>query len=573
VSMKLIAPNLETILLLLVSGGLFVISPPGLQLKLLNFAYHAQAWEKHVNGVSQVLVFYGIVLLTLAIMSYLYSLRGVTLLSQILRRSRDGISTLQKEIIPSIQQTLAAENGTVWLLLVLMIGVTVRAYFLSQPMRYDESYTFLFFVNRGFLSLFNYQLPNNHVLFTLLARVSTLVWGNSPAAIRFPAFLAGIGCIPLTFLLCRALHKSGLFASIAVAVFPYLILYSTNARGYALVVFLTLALAVVGLQIVKRKPSIAGALPVSAIAALGMLTMPSMLFAIAGVYCWLFCLLLIQGQTLRIILSKFVVPVGLITIIFTMILYTPVIIVSNGVESIVANDYVQSQPWPEFKRQVLPHFQATLGEFFRNVPAVVVILCLILVAAGIYASVRKHDWPALLILPVIFLGSVIIFFIQHAIPYPRTWIYFIPLMLLYVDYGFTFINENISYKIRLLVTALIFSVGAFAALTLISTDAITKYPDTGTFPEARMVVNFLEPIMKSNDLVIGKTPADFPTFFYLWAYDGNDHNGEINIEPRKTFYVVKKSLYSVQDLTDRPVIKLLDFGDMALYQADDIEGK
>jgi hypothetical protein len=88
-----------------------------------------------------------------------------------------------------------------------------------------------------------------------------------------------------------------------------------------------------------------------------------------------------------------------------------------------------------------------------------------------------------------------------------------------------------------------------------------------------MVVNFLEPIMKSNDLVIGKTPADFPTFFYLWAYDGNDHNGEINIEPRKTFYVVKKSLYSVQDLTDRPVIKLLDFGDMALYQADDIEGK
>jgi len=197
-----------------------------------------------------------------------------------------------------------------------------------------------------------------------------------------------------------------------------------------------------------------------------------------------------------------------------MILYTPVIIVSNGVESIVANDYVLSQPWPEFMRQVIPHVQATISDFFRNVPALVLILCFILIMAGIYASVRKRDWAALLILPMIFLGSAIIFFIQHAIPYPRTWIYFIPLILLYVDSGLTYINESISHKIRLLVTALIFSAGALAALTLISTDAITKYPDTGTFPEARMVVNFLEPRMKSNDLVIGKTPADFPTFYY-----------------------------------------------------------
>ncbi len=448
-----------------------------------------------------------------------------------------------------------------------MIGAAIRAYFLSQPMRYDESYTFLFFMNRGFLSLFNYQLPNNHVLFTLLARISTLVWGNSPAAIRFPAFLAGIGTIPLTFLLCRALHKSGLFASIAVAVFPYLILYSTNARGYTLLIFLTLALALVGLQVVKRKPSIAGAMTISAIAALGMLTMPSMLFAIAGIYCWLFCLLLIQKQTLRIILSKFVIPVGLTTIIFTMILYTPVIIVSDGLGSLVANTYVQSQTWPEFIRQVIPHVQATIGDFFRNVPVLVLILGSLLIVAGIYASVKKRDWAALLILPLMLLGSAIVFFIQHVIPYPRTWIYFIPLILVYVDAGLTYFNESISKEIRILVIALIFSAGALAALTLISTDAITQYPDTGTFPEARLVVNFLEPRIKSNDLVVGKTPADFPTFYYLWAYDGNDHNGEINIEPRNTFYVVKKSLYSVQDLTGRPVVKLLDFGDMALYQA------
>ncbi len=74
--MKLKVPNLETIILLVMSSGFFAISPPGIQLKLLNLAYHSPAWEKHSDGFFQVLVFYGIVLLILAIMSYLFFIEG-----------------------------------------------------------------------------------------------------------------------------------------------------------------------------------------------------------------------------------------------------------------------------------------------------------------------------------------------------------------------------------------------------------------------------------------------------------------------------------------------------------------
>ncbi len=570
--MKPKPPNIETILILMMSSGLFVLSPPSIHLRLLNFAYRSHLWEERSNVLSQVLVLYGIVLLVLAILSYISSLNGTTLISQVIRHYRCVLSTLRKEVIPSIQHCFASGYEAIWLLLALVIGVGIRAYFLAQPMRYDEAYTFHFFVNKGFFNLFHYPIPNNHVLHTILVKASTLIWGAHPASIRFTAFLAGIGLIPLIFCLCRTLQGSGVFASIAVSVFPYLVSYSTNARGHSLLVFLTLALAFVGAQTAK-KPSVAGATIVSSIAALGMLTMPSMLFPIAGIYCWLACLLFIKGQTLRTILYKFVIPCSSMTTIFTIVLYTPVILVSNGVESIVANRFVQSQPWQEFLSQVYPHFQKTSSDFFRDIPKVVLFICIILVIIGIYGSVRKRDWSTLLILPSILLGSAIVFLVVHRIPFARTWIYVIPFILIIANSGFIYIIENISHRIRSFVRVVIVIVAVVFAVSLISTNTITSYPDTGTFPEAPIVAKYLKPIMTSNDIVHvrGRGPADEPTYFYLWYYGVREYNAEKNHEPRKEFFVVQKSHYSIKDLTDKPVIELLDFGDMALYQGLDIQ--
>jgi hypothetical protein len=482
--MKRRALKIETILLLLMSCGLFVISPQSIHLRLLNFVHHSGTWKSYANGLSQVFIIYGIVLLVLALLSFLCSLNGVTLISEVKRISKDVFLVIRKEIFPSIQGCFTSKYETIWLIIALMIGVGTTGYFLTQPMRNDEAETFIRFVNRGFLNLFYYPIPNNHVLHTLLVKASTLIWGISPASIRFPAYLAGIGSILLTFCLCRSLNKSGLLASVAVSVFPYLILYSSMARGYSLLVFLTIALAFIGVQLSKKEPTVAGAMILSSIAALGMLTMPSMLFPIAGIYCWLFCLFLLKRYAFRIILSKFVAPCSLFTIFFTIVLYTPVILASNGIESIVANKYVQSDLWPEFIRQVIPHFQATISDFFRDIPAVVVYICIALVILGIYDSVRKRDWGSLLILPMILLGSAVVFLGQHAIPFSRTWIFIIPFILLYADFGFTYIIEIVPHNTRFFIIVLLFATGTFAAGSLISKNIITKYPDTGSIPEA-----------------------------------------------------------------------------------------
>ena len=59
-------------------------------------------------------------------------------------------------------------------------------------MRYDESVSFLIFVKETISRAFYYPVPNNHVLNTLLEKLSCAVVGTSPVAIRLPAFIAGV---------------------------------------------------------------------------------------------------------------------------------------------------------------------------------------------------------------------------------------------------------------------------------------------------------------------------------------------------------------------------------------------
>jgi hypothetical protein len=563
--------HLESVLFLIGSCGLFIIGFTDLHLRILNNTVASQAWENYIDGLDLLFVLYGAILLIFAAISFVYSLHQSTLTAQVIWHSKNAYITFSKEIVPSIQSCFNQKLETFWLLLALIIGSVISGYFLDQPMRYDESYTFLNFIDNGFSRLFYYPLPNNHVLYTILAKASTLVWGKSPVSIRLPAFLIEIFSILLLFCLCHRFNTSGILASISFAVFPFLILFSTNGRGYTLLIFFSLALTYVGTHSIDKKPSVTQALLLSIIAALGMFTMPSMLFPIAGILSWVTCILLMKGHPIRIILSEFVLPLFLMTILFTLILYTPVILISNGVETMIGNSTVQSQPWREFISTLFPHIQLTVGDFFRDIPAGVLSILIILWILGIFSLVQKHDWSTLLLLPLILLGSAIILFVQHRIPFTRTWIFIIPFILIYVDIGFTFVLKRFSYQIRKTIIIFCFAVGVIFAISLMSNNTITNYPDTGTFLEAQLVAKYLDSIMNTDDVVFARTPADWPTKFYLWYYNVEKQSLGKNIEPGETFFVVKKSRYSITDMTDKPVKKLLEVNDMALYQslADD----
>src|SRR2546430_17708472 len=75
---------------------------------------------------------------------------------------------------------------------VVLVGPGVHHQCTEDPMRYDESYSFLHFVARPLdIGLTRYPLPNNHVFQTLLAHVAWLVFGDDPPVLRLPALVAG----------------------------------------------------------------------------------------------------------------------------------------------------------------------------------------------------------------------------------------------------------------------------------------------------------------------------------------------------------------------------------------------
>lgn len=471
----------------------------------------------------------------------------------------------------SFIKTLSATAATpeiFWLFLALALGLFTRAYFLSQPMRGDEAYTFLAYVNTGFRSLFDYSAPNNHVLNTLLIKFFTSVFSPSPASIRLPAFLAGVAAIILIFYLARSLEKgpnSGILAALATSIFPYFILYSTNARGYTLMVALTLLITWLRQRFANR-PSKSDVFWLAFFSALGMLTIPVMLFPIAGIFFWLLALLLLKRIPLKIVLSQFVLPFGTLSVLFTILFYLPVIIVSNGIAPIISNKFIEPQSWNDFLTQLLPQLQKSWDELFRDIHPVLLVAIFVLVILGLIRSIRQRNWESLLLLPSLLIGAFVILFIQHKTPYARTWIYLIPFVLLLADAGLLFLFDHLPSRFHVWVNVVLVISTLFFAVNVTSKNIITAYPDTSAFPEAPIAVQYLKPIFKPGDTLRVSPTADWSVYFYFW-YDGmSSALYEKAPSTGRIFFIRKKSRGSLGDEAEQKFTLLLDMGNMALYQ-------
>jgi hypothetical protein len=558
----------ETMMLFLSGVGIILFSLNKFYLSFLFWLYPTSAWGKRSEILFDMLIAYGFIFLILSVISFFQSQGKPSYTSQALSYINNLAQRIRNRIKYLVHNPQKFAGFPSRVLIAVVIGVVARTYFLSQPMRGDEAYSFLKFANGNIQDLFNYSEPNNHILNTILVRISTLIWGVHPATIRFPVFIAGVLSIPLLYGVAREHYTtptSGLLAIFGFAIHPYFVLYATNARGYSIIVFFTMALALVGLRFII-KPSGAHIFFLSCISALGMFTIPTMALSIAGITCWLSVLLILKGRyTFWDLLTKYLLPFSLLTGIFTFILYTPVIVVNNGVTPITSNKFVQSQIWQNFFPQLIPQIQMTLQEFNRDIPAWLLWFVAIFAGLGVYRSFKERDWNTLLLLPALLIGASIIVFIQRILPYSRTWIYLIPFYMLIADVGFAYIIDHTSQWIQPSAKVTVIILAALLAIQLIATNKIVQYPDTSAFPEAPIVAQYLTPILNTNDHIKISRSANVSVEFYLWYYGLPRYKG-VSGEPGRTFFVVKKSRYSIGDLTNQPVTMLLDFGDMSLYQ-------
>jgi hypothetical protein len=407
-----------------------------------------------------------------------------------------------RDDLRQLLQSIAGDRrGLVWLSIIALAAIAVRIWYLDQPIRYDEAWTFMRFVALGGDRLFDYPAPNNHVAHTLLVYLSTSAFGIEPWAIRIPAFLAGILLVPLTFVCARTMLQgsSGLVAAGLVAASPFLVLYSTYARGYTIIVLLTVVLVPLCLYFVRTESSFAGCL-VALLAALGLYTIPIMLLPMTMLAVWALFLAYQAGgraKTLRVVRAG--AWVLLLCAAVTLALYAPVF-VTSGARRVFGNQYVEPRglgeavaSWPGLAWETWVLYLAGIPGWAQ------VFLGACLLAGAV--TLWKANRAAFLLIPAAAVGAGLALLATRNVPYPRTWIYLLPLSFCLADAGVKGILARIARPSQVHVAGalgVLLAVGMSYSLVAAHT---VPYPDTDTIPDAEAIVRYLQPRLKEGDWV------------------------------------------------------------------------
>lgn len=482
-----------------------------------------------------------------------------------IKQARDLITTITAET----RSTIAFPGISGCLIAITMIAIGVRSYFLTQPMRFDEAFTFMHYVARarggieqiGWLFLYDY--PNNHVLHTILVCLSTAFFGNTPCAIRLPAFLAGIATIPLIAILCRNRdrHFSGLGASMGCAVLPFLVLYGTGGRGYSLIVLFTVAALIIGAR--TRPENMRGAsLLLAVVESLGLFTIPTMLFPVAGINLWVSLHLWLSCRRVASILRNFILPLIALTGLITCALYLPVIVRNGGIATLLNNNTVHTganaDPFWKFLNDIAPHTVFCWNQYWRDVPTAMVWVCVTLCAIGAWDHLQHQSWIALSLVPAVLAGTIILFIMKHQIPFDRTWIFLVPVAFTWMDAGYARLLDFVSRKAAWTLQAVaLLAIGAYA-ISLASRDAIAHYPDTGSFEEAATVVDLFRKDIANGARIHAICPVSDPLFFYIQR-EGLTYPAATSLPNSKDIYVFKKNENPVE--LPAPPRQVLEFGD------------
>jgi hypothetical protein len=167
---------------------------------------------------------------------------------------------------------------------ILLTAFLLRLYHLHVGIWFDEIVTYVSYVNRPFGEILTtYDNQNNHILYTLLARLSFLIFGESVWSLRFPAVLFGVGSIWAVYLFARhaGTWKEGLFAAAFLAFSYHHIWFSQNARGYTGLLFWSILSSWLLVRALSEaKPGLW--LMYGIAAALGMLTHVTMAFVVVA---------------------------------------------------------------------------------------------------------------------------------------------------------------------------------------------------------------------------------------------------------------------------------------------------
>lgn len=404
------------------------------------------------------------------------------------------------------------------LVALVVIGALLRGYFLRQPMRYDESVTYLYFAAQPWTTVVSsYTYPNNHVFHSLLVKACATLLGDNPWVLRLPAFVAGVAMIPVTYSVGRRFFGSAAayIGAAVVAASGALAFYSTNARGYTIVSLATLILAHLCLRL-REQPSTSLWIATVFVVSLGIWTVPVMLFPAGGLALW-FVLSALRHDTSdrRRDLARFAVA-AVSAAILTLLLYSP-IIDRDGLATLTGNSFVRASAWRVFFRQLSASIKPGLASWTLGYPVVVSTVIGAFAIVGLLNE-RKSNGIRVSIAGSMYVWCAFVLLATHHVPFLRVWLFLVAPVALLAGHGLIRLVSLLPADRRQLIsrageTSVVLAI-AFAVVVVVSRD-IEASRDTGTLFDAERIANAFSGRLRPGDRVFAPVPSNAPLAYYF----------------------------------------------------------
>ncbi len=344
----------------------------------------------------------------------------------------------------------------------LIILILLSSYALYLPLTYDESFTFIQFVDRNiFYATCTYPAPNNHVLHSILSNITWHIfqWTELALFVRLPAIIASFLLISL--FVVKVAKQNTFFTTLFIAVMllnlPFLS-FSFQARGYSMQ---TLFAAFSILQIFTKSTEQTFKFRNNSIllfSLLGLFTSLAYLYVFVSLY----TTFLTHNLTIIKKNIPYLISTTAIFVLTIVLLYSP-IVVFRGYESIVHNKFVRPLDNFDFLYLLNHYIESLIEVSGGNIIAAIIFSLLF------YFSIKNKHFG---IIPFL-LAPLCLMLILNQTPFSRVFLPFSIAVLLVV---FLDLKQQSwpQIKYRNLISSIIISVSI-----IISTVRFFKIPNGG----------------------------------------------------------------------------------------------
>jgi len=165
------------------------------------------------------------------------------------------------------------------------VAAALRVPGLNSGLWFDEIVTVVESLRRPLSELITRFPPNsnNHPLYSLLATLAVIAFGEHPWSVRLPAFLFGVASVPALYWLGTAVatRTEAMLAALLLTCSYHAVWFSQNARGYTALLFFTIVTTSLFVRAMEESGPRAAA-AYGAAMGLGLYTHLTMLFVAAA---------------------------------------------------------------------------------------------------------------------------------------------------------------------------------------------------------------------------------------------------------------------------------------------------